>query len=139
LPFFLVLKLELGNKISHSQALLDVNCSCQAELGSRRSQTGVWERDNKKGCVMNKLTKKQTAELNHLVSLSDEAIDTGDIPEQTHWQNATVGRFYSATHQSKVKLDNDILAWFKANNGRHYQKMINQALRDYMQQLNKPM
>jgi uncharacterized protein (DUF4415 family) len=86
---------------------------------------------------MNKLTKKQAAELNHLVSLSDEAIDTSDIPEQANWQNATVGRFYSATHQSKVKLDNDILAWFKANNGRHYQKMINQALRDYMQQLNK--
>lgn len=93
---------------------------------------------NKKGCVMNKLTKKQTAELNYLASLPNDGIDTSDIPEQTNWQNATVGRFYSATHQSKVKLDNDILAWFKANNGRHYQKMINQALRDYMQQINKP-
>ncbi len=86
---------------------------------------------------MNKLTKKQTAELNHLASLSDDDIDTSDIPEQTNWQNATVGRFYSATHQSKIKLDNDILAWFKAKNGRHYQKMINQALRDYMQPTDK--
>ncbi len=86
---------------------------------------------------MNKLTKKQTDELNHLASLSDDAIDMSDIPEQTTWQNATIGRFYSATHQSKVKLDNDILAWFKAKSGRHYQKMINQALRDYMQPPNK--
>ncbi len=86
---------------------------------------------------MNKLTKKQTAELNHLASLSDDDIDTSDIPEQTNWQNATIGRFYSATHQSKIKLDNDILAWFKAKSGRHYQKMINQALRDYMQPTDK--
>ena len=86
---------------------------------------------------MNKLSKKQTAELNHLASLSDDDIDTSDIPEQTNWQNATIGRFYSATHQSKIKLDNDILAWFKAKNGRHYQKMINQALRDYMQPTDK--
>jgi uncharacterized protein (DUF4415 family) len=93
---------------------------------------------NRKGCVMNKLTKKQTAELNHLATLSDDAIDTSDILEQPHWQNATVGRFYSATHQSNVKLDNDILAWFKANCSGDYQKMINQALRDYMQQSNKP-
>lgn len=102
--------------------------------------SGLFQREkqqNKKGCVMNKLTKKQTAELNHLASLSDDDIDTSDIPEQTNWQNATVGRFYSATHQSKVKLDNDILAWFKAKSGRHYQKMINQALRDYMQPTDK--
>lgn len=86
---------------------------------------------------MNKLTKNQLAELNHLASMPDDANDTSDIPEQTDWQNASIGRFYSATHQSHVKLDDDILAWFKANSGRHYQKMINQALRDYMQLPNK--
>jgi len=83
---------------------------------------------------MNKLTKKQTAELNHLASMPDEAIDTSDIPEQTNWENAQVGRFYSATHQSSVKLDNDVLAWFKAKSGRNYQQLINQALRDYIKQ-----
>ncbi len=86
---------------------------------------------------MNKLTKKQIAELNYLASMPDELIDTSDISEQTNWQNASIGRFYSATHQSSVKLDDDILAWFKDKNGRHYQKMINQALRDYIQAPNK--
>jgi uncharacterized protein (DUF4415 family) len=86
---------------------------------------------------MNKLTKQQSTELDYLATLPDEAIDTSDITEQTNWQNASIGQFYRASHQSKIKLDNDIVAWFKANNGRHYQKMINQALRDYMQQPNK--
>ena len=40
---------------------------------------------------MNKLTKKQTAELNHLASMPDESIDTSDIPEQTNWKNALRG------------------------------------------------
>ncbi|MDO9214849.1 MAG: hypothetical protein Q8Q54_00345 [Methylococcales bacterium] len=77
---------------------------------------------------MNKLTKKQTVELNHLTSMADEAIDTSDISEQTNWKNAQVGRFYSATHQSNVKLDNDVLAWFKQS----CQQLINQALRNYI-------
>lgn len=95
------------------------------------------KQQNKKGSVMNKLTKQQNTELAYLAALPDEAIDTSDIAEQTNWQNASIGQFYRASHQSKIKLDNDIVAWFKANNGRHYQKMINQALRDYMQQPNK--
>lgn len=82
---------------------------------------------------MNKLTKKQLAELEQLAALPDEAIDTSDIAEQTNWDNATVGKFYSASHQSSVKLDKDILAWFKTQGGRQYQKMINQTLRDYIQ------
>jgi len=82
---------------------------------------------------MNKLTKTQTTELNYLASLSDEVIDTSDIPEQTNWKNAIVGRFYCATRQNAIKVDKDILAWFKAKNGHRYQHMINQALRDYIQ------
>lgn len=82
---------------------------------------------------MNKLTKKQTAELNYLASLSDEAIDTSDIPEQTNWKNAKIGRFYCTSRQNAIKVDKDILAWFKAKNGHRYQQMINQALRDYIQ------
>jgi len=81
---------------------------------------------------MNKLTKKQTEELVTIAALPDDAIDTSDIPEQTDWNNAVVGRFYSA-HQDNIKLDSDILEWFKAKSGRHYQQLINKALRDYIQ------
>ncbi|MDA1342682.1 MAG: hypothetical protein O2966_02140 [Proteobacteria bacterium] len=44
---------------------------------------------------MKKLTKQQAEELNHLVLLPDEAIDTSDIPEKTNWKNAVVGRFFT--------------------------------------------
>jgi uncharacterized protein (DUF4415 family) len=82
---------------------------------------------------MNKLTKKQATELNYLASLPDEAIDTADIAEQTDWKNAKIGRFYCASRQNAVKVDKDILAWFKTQSGHRYQHMINQALRDYIQ------
>ena len=81
---------------------------------------------------MNKLTKKQAEELNFVATLPDDAIDTSDIPEQTDWSNAQIGRFYS-THKGNVAVDSDILEWFKAKSGRHYQQMINKALRNYIQ------
>lgn len=55
---------------------------------------------------MNKLTKLQTEELNFVALLPDDSIDTSDIPEQTDWNNAHVGRFY----QGNVELDNDSLS-----------------------------
>jgi uncharacterized protein (DUF4415 family) len=81
---------------------------------------------------MNKLTKKQSEELKVIAELADEAIDTSDIPEQTDWSNAQVGRFYSS-HKESIEVDSDILDWFKSKNSRYYQQLINQALRDYMQ------
>lgn len=44
--------------------------------------------------MMKKLTKQQVEELNQLALLPDEAIDKGDIPEQTNRENAIVGWFY---------------------------------------------
>jgi uncharacterized protein (DUF4415 family) len=79
---------------------------------------------------MNTLTKQQIEELNQLALLPDEAIDTSDIPEQCNWDNAVQGRFYMTEN---VELEPDILAWFKAKNGQRYQKMINETLRDYIQ------
>jgi uncharacterized protein (DUF4415 family) len=81
---------------------------------------------------MNKLTKKQTEELNFVAALPDDAIDTSDIPEQTNWNNARVGRFYLAD-RGNIEVDGDILEWFKAKSSRHYQQLINKALRDYIQ------
>jgi uncharacterized protein (DUF4415 family) len=85
---------------------------------------------------MKKLTKQQVEELNHLMLLPDEAIDTSDIPEQTNWENAVVGRFYTKKSETSVEIDNEILSWFKAKNSRDYQRMINKALSDYMKQHN---
>jgi len=81
---------------------------------------------------MNKLTKKQTEELNFVAALPDDAINTSDIPEQTDWNNARVGRFYSAD-RGNIEVDGDILEWFKAKSSRHYQQLINKALRDYIE------
>jgi hypothetical protein len=54
--------------------------------------------------MMKKPTKQQVEELNHLAHMQDEAIDTSDIPEQTHWQNAVIGRFYSKESNQTISL-----------------------------------
>ena len=86
---------------------------------------------------MKKLTKQQVEELNHLAQLSDEAIDNSDIPEQTNWDKAVIGRFYTKKPKTSVEIDNEILSWFKAKNSHDYQSMINKALSDYMKQHNQ--
>jgi uncharacterized protein (DUF4415 family) len=86
---------------------------------------------------MKKPTKQQVEESNHLVILPDEAIDTSDIPEQTNWENAVVGRFYTKKTKTNVEIDNEILSWFKAKSSRDYQRMINKALVEYMKQHNQ--
>ncbi len=54
---------------------------------------------------MKKLTKQQIEELNYLALLPDEAIDTSDILEQTNWENAVVGRFYSKKTKPSVVIN----------------------------------
>lgn len=46
---------------------------------------------------MKKLTVKQAKELARLRDLPDEKIDLSDIPEQTDWSGAVVGKFYRPT------------------------------------------
>jgi len=46
---------------------------------------------------MKKLTVKQVKELARLRDLPDEKIDLSDIPEQTDWRGAVVGKFYRPT------------------------------------------
>jgi uncharacterized DUF497 family protein len=87
--------------------------------------------------AMKKLTKQQADELKHLAFLPDDTIDTSDIPEQTNWEKAVVGRFYSKKPNTSVEIDNEILSWFKAKSSRDYQRMINKALVEYMKQHNQ--
>ncbi|MCX7122335.1 MAG: BrnA antitoxin family protein [Gammaproteobacteria bacterium] len=73
-----------------------------------------------------------------LDTLKDEDIDYSDIPEATPelWENSKVvdlGR----KQPISIRLDQDILNWFKAQKGR-YQKRINQVLRSYMEAHAKP-
>jgi hypothetical protein len=55
--------------------------------------------------MMKKPTKQQVEELNHLVLLPDEAIDTSDIPEKTNWENAVIGRFYTQKTKTSIEIE----------------------------------
>jgi uncharacterized protein (DUF4415 family) len=76
------------------------------------------------------LTEAQQAELAALAAMRDEDIDFSDIPEVLDWSGAVRGKFYRPVKQQvTLRLDADVLHWFKANGGRGYQTRINAALR----------
>jgi len=82
----------------------------------------------------NELTEKQALEIKELASLSDDEIDTSDIPEVLDWSGAKRGLLYRPVKkQITLRLDADVLAWFKASvaGGRGYQTEINRVLREY--------
>jgi uncharacterized protein (DUF4415 family) len=83
-----------------------------------------------------RLTAAQKSELEALAALPDDQIDTHDIPELRDWAGARRGQFYRPVKQQvTLRIDADILAWFKrhATRERGYQTNINRALRDYVQ------
>ena len=68
--------------------------------------------------------------------MPDEEIDLSDIPETTDWSKAIVGKYYRPVKkQVTIRLDADMLKWFKARGGK-YQTHINQVLRRYMESHN---
>lgn len=80
-------------------------------------------------------THEQSAELDALAQLADDAIDTSDAPELPDWSNAKRGLFYRPVKQQlTLRLDADVVAWFKkhATSGEGYQTRINRALREYV-------
>ncbi len=82
------------------------------------------------------LTKEQAAEVRALESLTDDQIDTTDIPEILDWSDARRGVFYRPVKQQiTLRLDADVVAWFKmhAHQGRGYQTDINRALREHVE------
>ncbi len=82
---------------------------------------------------MSKMTDRQRQELQRLDELSDDQIDTSDIPEITDFSGAVRGRFYRPIKQQvTLRIDADLLAWFKAQGGK-YQTQINAALREYVE------
>ncbi len=83
------------------------------------------------------LTSEQEAELAALAALTDDQINTCDIPEQKDWSGARRGLFFRPIKkQLTLRLDADVIDWFKthAENGEGYQTSINSALRAYVNQ-----
>jgi len=78
---------------------------------------------------MNKLSKTNYDKLDNL---SDNDINYSDIPEtdEEFWNDAEVVFPSNKTHLS-IRLDDDIISWFKQF-GRGYQTKINAVLRSYI-------
>lgn len=80
--------------------------------------------------------KEQEAEIKALAHLPDGKINLTDIPEILDWSGTKRGLLYRPVKQQiTLRLDADVLAWFKANapGGRGYQTEINRVLREYAQ------
>lgn len=76
--------------------------------------------------------RKRDPELEALLQLRDDEIDTSDIPEVTDWRNAVVGRFYRPIKEPvTLRLDADIIVWLKSE-GPGYQTRVNALLRRAM-------
>ena len=80
------------------------------------------------------LTEAQENDLKRLAALSDDEIDTSDIPELTAAQLAEMQRpehYRPVKKQITARLDADVLAWLKAD-GKGYQSRMNAILRQAM-------
>jgi uncharacterized protein (DUF4415 family) len=79
---------------------------------------------------MSSPTKKgPDPELEALVRLPEDEIDTSEIAEVTDWRGAVVGRFYRPVKEPvTLRLDADIIARLKSE-GPGYQTRINALLR----------
>ncbi len=76
---------------------------------------------------------KISDELQHLSEMSDEEINTTDIPEITDFSRAERGRFFRPVKkQVTLRLDMDLIEWFKEQ-GAGYQTRINAALREFVE------
>ena len=61
-----------------------------------------------------KLTADERASLNAVAAMHDSEIDTSDMPEVTDGSDAVRGGSYRPVkHLTSLRLDADLLAWFK--------------------------
>lgn len=72
--------------------------------------------------------------IDELAKRSDEAIDYSDIPEldDTFWKNARLLMPGETKQQLTVRLDADVIDWFKTQ-GKGYQSRMNAVLRAFME------
>lgn len=80
------------------------------------------------------ITPEIAEELRQIAAMSDQDIDTSDIPEITDFTGFEVGKFYRPVKQAvTVRLDADLLNWLKQG-GKGCQSRMNAILRKEMQQ-----
>ncbi|TPL48630.1 BrnA antitoxin family protein [Mesorhizobium sp. B2-4-2] len=81
------------------------------------------------------LGQEQRNQLAKLAGLPDSEIDTSDIPEvpAENWIHARRGHLYRPLKQPvTIRLDADVLSWFKEHVGGGYQTEINRVLRHHV-------
>ncbi|MET0252016.1 MAG: BrnA antitoxin family protein [Novosphingobium sp.] len=93
---------------------------------SRRDRQAV-----RRGNAMTKRYDKE-ASLTELAALPDQEIDFSDIPEadDDFWKNARVHVPYRAKTPLNVRIDSDVVDWFRSL-GKGYQTRMNAVLRTF--------
>jgi len=72
-------------------------------------------------------------EIQDLKAKPDRTIDTTDMPEVTDWTGAIQGAFYRPVKKLlSLRIDADIIEWFKNRGEEGYQTRINAALREHV-------
>ena len=81
----------------------------------------------------NNSTKESRTDWEKLEKVSDDKIDTTDVPEldEAFFRNAKV-RLPAGKQLVSLRIDRDVLDWFKQQ-GKGYQTRINAILRAYVQ------
>lgn len=100
------------------------------------SSVRVVRRDASDGATKKAFSTKEKRQLAKLAAMSENEIDTDDIPEAPaeNWVHARRGDLYRALKQPvTIRLDADVLTWFKERaGGRGYQTEINRVLRRHV-------
>jgi uncharacterized protein (DUF4415 family) len=80
-----------------------------------------------------RISDKQRRELQRIAGKPDSEIDYSDAPEaELPPANIDAGRFYRPVKQQiSIRVDADVLAWFRSRGGR-YQTYMNEVLRREM-------
>jgi len=84
-----------------------------------------------------KLTTEELVALANVAFLTDDQIDTSDpdAPEVKDWSKATRGALFRPLKQPvTMRVDADVVAWFKARYAKGYQTKMNSALRSYVEE-----
>lgn len=80
------------------------------------------------------MTPELQAELDTLAAMPDETIDTSDAPPVKDWTGAKRGALYRPVKLAlSLRLDADLVEWFRAGDPKGYQTRINAALREYVE------
>jgi uncharacterized protein (DUF4415 family) len=76
---------------------------------------------------------EELEQLAKLDAMSDEDIDTSDIPVMTDEQWANARRFRPVKQPVTIRLDADVVGWFKDHaRDKPYQSEINRVLREHV-------